>query len=106
MDVAETDAKYVIIMDLPDVRKSDLNVNTEGGLICISGNRIPPRSEEAYRNHLIFQERGAGKFERCVEIASVVDASSVKAAFADQKLTVEVPKQQKKLNSSSSVSIN
>ncbi|CCW59733.1 unnamed protein product [Phytomonas sp. EM1] len=107
IDIIDQDKKFTMIMDLPEVKKEDLKVYTEkGNVVCISGNRLRSKTEEDRRDLLIVAERGYGRFERCFELPTSIDDSSVKASFRNQTLRVDVPKESNKdVNSSSSISI-
>jgi HSP20 family protein len=90
MDVEETDAEYVVKADLPDLRKEDVKVAIQDGVLTLEGERKQEKDEKTKRYHRI--ERTYGTFVRRLSVPSDVDQANVKAAFKDGVLTVHMPK--------------
>ncbi|CCW67287.1 unnamed protein product [Phytomonas sp. Hart1] len=107
IDIIDQDSNFTMIMDLPEVKKEDLKVYTErSNIVCISGNRYRSKQDEDLKDLLIVAERGYGRFERCFELPTSIDDSSVKASFRNQILRVVVPKEASKdVNPSASIKI-
>lgn len=104
MDIVDNNDAYILVADLPEVKKEDLRVHTEGtSIACFSGNRVHTFKNEA--GNLLVAERGFGHFERCFELPSAVDESGVKASFKDQQLRLTIPKLNKASSSSASSSV-
>ncbi|GET90538.1 heat shock protein 20, putative [Leishmania tarentolae] len=106
VDISEQDDSYTLVADLPEVKKEDLRVYTEGAtIICISGNRKHTLKQDEHQ--LLVAERGTGRFERCFDLPSAVDSSSIKANFHDQQLNVSIPKlRNSRTGTSNSVTID
>lgn len=90
IDVHETDAEFVITADLPDVKKSDVKVQVQDGMLSIEGERHREKEEKGKRYHKI--ERDYGRFVRRLVLPTDVDAAKVKAEFKDGVLRVLLPK--------------
>lgn len=108
VDIHEGSKDYRIVVDLPEVKKEDLSVYTEGSsVVCMSGVRHRP-SEDKSGHDLILAERGYGRFERCFELPVPINTKTVKASFTAPVMTVTVEKQAAKSDStkSSTVPIN
>lgn len=90
VDVQETDSEYVIKADLPDVKKDDVKVALEDGMLTIEGERHQEKEEKGKKFHKV--EREYGSFLRRFMMPSEVDASRVQAEFKNGVLHVRLPK--------------
>jgi len=90
LDAQEDKDKYVVSLELPGLRKEDINVSVHDGVLTVSGER---KSEKTLKDGTIHRnERFYGKFSRSVSLPAVVRADKVSAAYTDGVLTVEIPK--------------
>ena len=92
-DITEDDKEYVIKAELPDVKKEDVKVTVENGVLTIAGERKFEREEKKKKYHRV--ERAFGTFVRSFSLPDVAEASKVKAEFKNGMLTVHVPKSEK-----------
>lgn len=90
VDVAEDDKEYVVKADLPEVKKEDVRVNIQDGLLVVEGERKQEKEEKGKKFHRI--ERSYGKFVRRLGVPSDVDAAKVSAEYSDGVLRVHLPK--------------
>ena len=90
MDVQETDKEYLIKADLPDVKKEDVKVAFEEGVLSVEGERKQEKEEQGKKFHRI--ERAYGKFVRRMAMPTDVDAGKIAAEFKDGVLNVHLPK--------------
>jgi HSP20 family protein len=90
IDVQETDGEYLIKADLPEVKKEDVRVELQDGMICLQGERKQEKEEKGKKFHRI--ERAYGRFERRLALPSEVDVQKVAAEFKDGVLRVHLPK--------------
>lgn len=90
MDVQETEAEYVIKADLPEVKKEDVKVQFENGVLSIEGERKMEKEEKGKKFHRV--ERGYGCFVRRFALPNEVDGAKVAAEFKDGVLNVHLPK--------------
>ena len=90
VDVQETDAEYLIKADLPEVKKEDVRVELQDGMLCLQGERKQEREEKGKKFHRM--ERAYGRFERRLALPSEVDPQKVAAEFKDGVLKVHLPK--------------
>jgi HSP20 family protein len=89
-DITEDDKEYTIKTELPDVRKEDVKVTVENGVLTIAGERKFEKEEKNKRYHRI--ERAYGTFVRSFTLPDDADSNNVKAEFKDGVLAVRVPK--------------
>lgn len=90
MDVQETENEYLIKADLPDVKKEDVKVSVEDGILAVEGERRMDKEEKGKKFHRV--ERSYGKFVRRMTVPTDVDQQKVQANFKDGVLNVHLPK--------------
>jgi HSP20 family protein len=90
VDVQETDKEYLIKADLPEVKKEDVKVQLQEGVLTLEGERRQEKEEKGKRFHRI--EREYGKFVRRFTLPSEIDANQIEAEFKDGVLSVRLPK--------------
>ena len=90
VDISEDEKEYLVTADLPEVKKEDVKVTFENGLLSISGERKAEKEEKTKKYHRV--ERSYGKFERDFTLPEDADASKLAAQFKDGVLKVHVPR--------------
>ena len=90
VDITEDDKEYLIKAELPEVKKNDVKVRVEDGVLYISGERNLEKEEKGKRYHRI--ERAYGSFTRTFSLPEDADAQQVNAEFKDGMLIVHVAK--------------
>ncbi len=90
VDVQETDKEYIVKADLPEVRKEDVKVGIEDGILTLEGERKQEKEEKNKKFHRV--ERVYGKFVRRLALPMEIDAQNVAAEFKDGVLNVHLPK--------------
>ena len=93
VDITEDDKEYLIKAELPEVRKDDVKVTVENGVLSISGERKFEKEEKDKKYHRI--ERAYGSFTRSFSVPDDADGEKVAAAFKDGVLTVHLAKSEK-----------
>ena len=79
VDVSEDDKEYLIKVELPEIKKSDIAVKVEKGVLSITGERKFQKEEKGKKYHHV--ERSYGHFTRNFTLPENVDADNVKADF-------------------------
>jgi len=90
VDIQETEKEYAVKADLPEMKREDVKVEFENGILTIQGERKLEKEEKGKQFHKI--ERGFGKFVRRFALPTEVEAAAVSAEFKDGVLTVHLPK--------------
>lgn len=90
VDVAETAEEFQVKAELPEVKKEDIKVAVENGLLRIEGERKQEKEEKGKKYHRV--ERSYGSFLRSFTLPDNVDAAKVQAEFKDGVLNVRLPK--------------
>jgi len=89
-DISETDKEYLIRAELPAVRKEDVRVTADDGMIRIEGERKHHSEQNDERVHRT--ESFHGSFSRTFSLPENVDSSAIRCESRDGVLTVHVPK--------------
>jgi len=90
VDVIEDEKEFLVKAELPEVKKEDVHVSVENGILKISGERKYEKEEKNKRYHRT--ERSYGRFTRSFSLPEGADASKVRAEFKDGLLRVHMPK--------------
>jgi HSP20 family protein len=93
VDISETDGEYLIKAELPEVKKEDVKVTVEDGVLTLQGVRHQEKDEKGKRYHRV--ERSYGSFVRSFTLPESVDESGVKAEYKDGVLHLHLPKTEK-----------
>jgi HSP20 family protein len=93
VDITEDDKEYLIKAELPEVKKDDVKVTVESGVLTISGERRFEKEEKDRKYHRI--ERSYGSFTRSFSVPDDADDAKVAAEFKDGVLTVRLAKSEK-----------
>jgi HSP20 family protein len=93
VDITEDEKEYVIKAELPEVKKEDLSIVVENGVLTIHGERRFEKEEKGKRYHRV--ERAYGAFTRSFTIPDDADGSKVNAEFKEGVLRVHLAKSEK-----------
>ncbi|WP_447980549.1 Hsp20/alpha crystallin family protein [Candidatus Nitrospira bockiana] len=93
VDITETDAEYVIHAELPGLKKDDVKITLQDGVLTLQGERKYEKEEKGRRYHRV--ERSYGRFMRSFTMPDSIDESKVSAEFKDGVLQIHVPKSEK-----------
>jgi HSP20 family protein len=90
VDLYETDSELVAKVELPGVKKGDVEVEHEDQHLVIRGRTHT--DEEVQEEGLYRRERYHGEFARVVHLPVEIDEENIKATFEDGVLEVRAPK--------------
>ena len=89
LDLYQNNDNVVAVVELPGMRKEDIEISLHDGTLTIGGER---KSETGADDKATRTERFTGKFRRSVTLPTRVDANKVSATYKDGILTVTLPK--------------
>jgi len=92
-NVGETEDAYVFTIEMPGLKKENVQVNFEGDTLIVKGET----SEQKEEKGIIRREYHSTRFERTFSIGPGVDREKVKAKMEDGILTVTLPKTQERI---------
>jgi len=93
MDLKQTDAAYILAIDLPGMQKSEINIKIEDGYMTVSGERKTETKQE--RQGLYMQELTFGKFYRTIVLPEDAIIKGITSEYSNGVLTVKVPRKAK-----------
>ena len=93
VDIMEEEKEYLIKAELPEVKREDVKVSVEEGVLTVSGERKFEKEEKGKKYHRV--ERAYGRYARSFTLPDDADPSKVTAEFKDGVLKVRLPKSEK-----------
>jgi HSP20 family protein len=87
-DVVETDSAYIIEIELPGVRREDVDVHLNGNELAITGEVKERKREGLFRR----RTRRVGEFELRLALPGHLRESDIEASLACGVLKLYVPK--------------
>lgn len=90
VDITEDDKEYLFKTDLPEMKKDEIKVNVENGVLSVSGERKAEKEEKNKKFHRI--ERSYGTFLRSFVLPEDADGAKVSAEFKEGVLKLHLPK--------------
>lgn len=89
-DIVEHEKEYLVKIDLPDVKKEDVKVLFDEGVLTVRGERRVEKEEKGEKVHRT--ERFYGSFERSFTLPEDVDPKMIRAETKDGVLILTLPK--------------
>jgi HSP20 family protein len=90
LDIYEDKDNLFVKVELPGMKREDIDVSLHEGTLSISGER---KGESKLENAEVYRaERFVGRFQRTVALPTPVAADKVKAQYKDGVLAITLPK--------------
>ncbi len=80
---------FVVVAELPGVKKEDLDVQVRGDTLRLQGKKTVAYDETASIHR---RERASGQFDRTLTLPDEIDAARVSAEYRDGVLTLRLPR--------------
>ena len=90
MEVIEKDDKYLIKLELPGVKESDVDISISGDMITISGEK--KSDSEVKKKGYHYSESSYGSFSRSISLPSSIKADKIEASYDKGILEITLPK--------------
>lgn len=87
LDVEEKEGVYLVTMDVPGIKKDDIQINLSERTLTISGERT---RENRGQGH--YYERSYGRFARSLTLPENVQEDAIEAHYEDGILKLVLPK--------------
>jgi HSP20 family protein len=91
LDVSERNDEFVISAELPGIKKDDISVTLENGVLTISAEMKAER-EEKEGERVVRQERRFGKYVRSLRLGTQIQENKIRAHYKDGVLELTLPK--------------
>ena len=92
VDVYEKDNNLNIDAELPSVKKEDINLELQDGILTITTKK--EKSEEIKEDDYYYSERSYGTFSRSFNVGDKITEDDINAEFKDGLLHIELPKKE------------
>ncbi len=92
IDVFEREDRFIIVVELPGVRKEQIEAHVENGILQIKGTRekrIPQGTTHVHQLEIPY-----GSFTRLLQLPQSADVKRIEAQYEDGFLTIEIPRNQ------------
>lgn len=103
VDISETPQEYLIRAQLPAMKKEDVHVTYEDGMLSVSGERKQFEEQKDEKVHRV--ESIYGSFSRSFALPETIDAAAIRAESKDGVLTVHVPKSKTQPKSATQIKV-
>ena len=90
VDVRETDAEYLMEVELPGLTEKDVEVKLDNTLLTISSSSDEKKEEK--KNGYVLRERKSARFSRSFVLPEGVDREKIAAEFKNGVLQLTFPK--------------
>lgn len=102
-EVRENETEYMVNVQLPGVKKEDINIEIENNLLSISAeNKMEERKET---ETLHYSNIAYGSFQKSIEFEKDIDVKNSKCEFKDGVLKITLKKMIEKKNNSTKLTI-
>ena len=102
-NISETDSEYRVKAELPAVKKEDVRVTLENGILTIQGDRKEEKEEKGAKFHR--RELVEGHFMRQFTMPDDADETKVDAKFKDGVLDIAIAKTKGKSAKSKEITV-
>ena|SRR5579884_1238570 len=89
IEVKQKEGKLIVTAELPGIKKDDLKVHVENGMLTLEGERKEEK-EEKYKGYY-HSERSYGTFYRAIALPEKAKTDDMKAVFTNGLLEITVP---------------
>lgn len=90
-DIEEREDCFLLSMDIPGLRKEDIQIETDQDTLTISGERKQEKNKT--ENGVLRMERFSGKFHRAFSLGETIDARSIEASYENGVLKLRLPRE-------------
>ena len=102
VDVKDEKDKYVLEAELPGVKREDIKIDIEDGVLTLSAHLGEEKKEES--ENYVYRERRYGQVCRSFSLDNI-DEENIKAEYKDGILSVDLPKKEHKEKPTRSIDI-
>ena len=95
-DIVEKDGNYEMSMELPGVKKEDIQMELKDGYLKVTATHGSNTEDKDEKGRVVRKERVSGSYSRSFYVGEGVKQEDLKAAFKNGILTVAVPKEVQK----------
>jgi len=101
-DVIENEKNYELVMDVPGVKKEDVQINLENGYLTVTANKNE-KNDESKKNY-VRRERFSYSAKRSFYVGDIKE-SDISAKMENGELHIIVPKAQEEVQTKKQITI-
>ncbi|MEX2189690.1 MAG: Hsp20/alpha crystallin family protein [Bacteroidota bacterium] len=90
VDIAEREHAFDLVVELPGMKREDIKISIEKGVLSVSGERKHYGFPEGTK--VLLHETNTRPFERVFQLPDVVDVNGISAEMKDGILRIQLPK--------------
>jgi HSP20 family protein len=90
VNIIEKNNEYVIKAEIPSVKKEDVKVTMDHGVLTIRGEKKQEQEESGEKYHRV--ESSYGSFIRSFTLPDNIDENNIQASYRDGMLDLHIPK--------------
>ena len=90
VDVIDGKDSVTVKAELPGMKKEDIDISLQEGVLNLSGERKGGRDEKS--GGVTRSERWFGRFQRSISLPYAVETKNIKASYTNGVLTIEMAK--------------
>jgi HSP20 family protein len=102
VDISETEGEFLIKVEIPEVKKEDIKIQVNNGMLSISGERRDEKKDK--KNHRV--ERYYGTFSRSFTLPDSVAEKDINAEQKDGMLYLHLKKAARKEPATVDIKVN
>lgn len=91
-DIVESEKDLKIVMDIPGVKKENVKVTLEKGILTVSASTQSQSEEKDKEGNYIRKERYSGEYTRSFSVSENLSKDDITAKMEDGTLTLTIPK--------------
>ena len=95
-DIVEKDGNYEMSMELPGVKKEDIQMELKDGYLKVTATHGSNTEDKDEKGRVVRKERVSGSYSRSFYVGEGVTQEDIKAKYEDGILRLSVPKKEAK----------
>ena len=93
VDLVEKDGNYEMSMELPGVKKEDIQMELKDGYLKVTATHGSNTEDKDEKGRVVRKERVSGSYSRSFYVGEGIHQEDVKASFDNGELKIVVPKE-------------
>jgi len=106
LDVDENDKQIEIHAEVPGVKKDDIDLSVQDGVLTLRAEKKEEKKEEDPNKKSLRVERSYGSAERSLLLPEYADTSKIEAKIDNGVLTITIPKRQQEPSKQQQIQIS
>jgi len=92
MDVEAFDDRAEVTLEIPGMKKEDIDISVDDGVLKISGKKEKATKTEDEEKINYIEERYYGSFEREISVSNLLNTDEISASYSEGVLKIVIPK--------------